>query len=281
VISWASAMRSASRTLVALAAVALSSVAAAESQSARRERTANENALAQAVAAANTVCGSAIAVGFAFSPARGAGVDPADRAAATRRCRDVFNAIRMVCKTERGRAAVVVQIGRVSCGVSGEQPALSLDQGLLGYRVQPGYETLDETPMVFEFLMDHLTLDGQPLMVPAVRALEEASVAQELVQTNRQCGTSITATFDWTGVTQQALKARSPSNYCGHALDAVTRVCADGVGRKAVANQIKRIVCGHAATRSISLADGVLEFRSDFQSSGERGFVLEYLQNAL
>lgn len=37
----------------------------------------------------------------------------------------------------------------------------------------------------------------------------------------------------------------------------------------------------HAAERSVSLENGVLVFKSDFQSSGDRGAVLEYLQNAL
>jgi putative component of toxin-antitoxin plasmid stabilization module len=267
--------------LPAFAAVALSGAAVADPQSAHSARVTDESVLAQAVVDANTVCGSAIAMGLAFSPARGAGIDPADRASATRRCRDVFDAIRMVCKTERARAAVGAQVRRVSCGVSGEQPAVSLDNGLLEYRIEPGYESLNGTPMVFDFLMDRLTLDGQPLTVPAARAREEATLAHELTQANRHCGTSITATFDWTGVTLQALKAGSPSNYCGHAVDAITRVCADGVGKRAVARQIKQIVCGYAAARSISLADGVLEFRSDLQSSGERGFVFEYLQNAL
>ena len=79
----------------------------------------------------------------------------------------------------------------------------------------------------------------------------------------------------------QALKSRAPSSYCGHAIDAVERVCVDHAGRDAVARQISRIACGHVDKRSVSLGSGVLEFRSDFQSSGDRGTVLEYLQNVL
>ena len=187
----------------------------------------------------------------------------------------------MVCTTQAGRAAVSAQVKRVACSVSGERPPVSLDRGVLDYRIEPGLAFPNDSSMVHDYLMDHLDVEGRPLFGQVLRPLEEAALADQVAQTNRQCGTSITARFDWSGVPAPAIKMRFPANYCGHALDAVMRVCADGAGREAVAKHVKRVVCGHAGERSVSLEDGVLVFKSDFRSSGDRGAVLEYLQNAL
>jgi hypothetical protein len=187
----------------------------------------------------------------------------------------------MVCKTQAGRAAVSAQIKRVNCGESRERPAVSLDRGVLDYRIEPGLAFPNDSQMVFDHLMDHLDVEGRPLFVQVLRPLEEAALADQVAQANQRCRTSVTAQFDWTGVPAPAMKMRFPSNYCGHALDALARVCVDGAGREAVAKHIGRIVCGYAAKRSVSLENGVLVFKSDFQSSGDRGAVLEYLQNAL
>jgi hypothetical protein len=261
-----------------VAAIALVGVTPADARPARGVRTANESPLAAAVAGASTACGSAIAVKLA-DPGRAA--DATEGANAARGCRQAFEGIRMVCQTPAGRTAVSAQIKRVNCGESRERPAVSLDRGVLDYRIEPGLAFPNDSQMVFDYLMDHLDVGGRPLFVQVLRPLEEAALADQVAQINVRCATSVTAQFDWTGVPAPAIKMRFPSNYCGHALDAVARVCADGAGREAVAKHIKRIVCGHASERSVSLENGVLVFKSDFQSSGDRGAVLEYLQNAL
>jgi hypothetical protein len=266
------------RVAVSVAVAALAGVAAADARPARDARTANERLLETAIAAANADCGSAIAMKLADSGRR---LEPTQRENTTRGCRQAFEGIRLVCKTQGGRAAVSAQIKRVNCSESGERPAVSLDRGVLDYRIEPGLAFPNDSQMVFDHLMDHLQVEGQPLSVQVLKPREEAALADELAETNRQCGTSIAAKFDWTGVPALAIKLRFPSNYCGHALDAVARVCADGAGREAVEKRVKRIVCGYSGGRSISLEDGVLIFKSDFQSSGDRGAVLEYLQNAL
>jgi putative component of toxin-antitoxin plasmid stabilization module len=266
------------RVAMSVAAAALAGVAAADARPARDARPANERLLAAAVAAANAGCGSAVAVKLADSSRP---LEPTQRENITRGCRQAFEGIRLVCKTQGGRAAVSAQIKRVNCSESGERPAVSLDRGVLEYRIEPGLAFPNDSQMVHDYLLDNLQVEGQPLSVQVLKPREEAALANELAETNRQCGTSITAKFDWAGVPAPAIKLRSPSNYCGHALDGVARVCADGAGREAVAKRVKRIVCGYAGERSISLEDGVLIFKSDFKSSGDRGAVLEYLQNAL
>jgi len=261
-----------------VAAAALAGVAATDARPAKDGRTANERLLAAAVAAANASCGSAIVAKLADG---GRTIEATQREDTARGCTQAFEGIRLACATPAGRAAVSVQIKRVGCGVSDGRPAVSFDRGVLDYRIEPGLAFPNDSRMVHDYLMDHLDVEGRPLFVQVLKPLEEASLADQLEQTNRRCGTSITAKFDWPSMPAPAIKLRFPSNYCGHALDAVTRVCVDGAGRQAVAKQIKRIVCGHAGERSVSLEDGVLVFKSDFQSSGDRAAVLEYLQNAL
>jgi len=271
-----------SRLLAAvLGAIVLASGGTADDGTARDRRTSDENLLATAVARSNRVCDSAITVTLTPASVRGVGVDPDERAVIARRCRDVFDAIRPLCRTAAARAAVSAQIKQVSCGVNSQRPAVALENGKLDYRIELGLATSNDSQMISDYLLDHLAVGGEPLIVQVVRPLEEAALADQVARMNQHCGTSIVATFDWAGIPVQALKSRAPSNYCGHAIDAVERVCVDHAGRDAVARQVSRIVCGRADKPSISLGSGVLDFRSDFQSSGDRGAVLEYLQNVL
>jgi hypothetical protein len=268
--------------------VALASVVTADAQSAKEAQRVNQRRLAEAVATANAACGSAIVVprvdpGPAFTAT--------ERENAVRGCRQAFEGIRLVCETQSGRAAVSSQIKRVGCGASREFPGgykVALDRGVLTFRFNPDVPVPDQgsiMPIVaFDYLLDHLRVDGQPLYVQALRPREEKGVnnTNDLGLTNRSCGTSITVEFDWTDVPAPAIKAGRPSNDCRHALDAVKRVCADSAGREAVAKRIRRIVCGYAAERSISLRDGELVFRNVFKEYEDyRPFIFEYLQNAL
>jgi hypothetical protein len=273
------------RVTVTAAAVALTGVVAADAGPSEGGQTENERLLSAAVAAANAFCGSAIAVQLADS---GPAVEPTLRDNITQSCRHAFDGIRMACMTQAGRAAVSARIKRVGCGLSGPGvsltggSAVSLDREGLDYRIEPGRVLINDGHMVFRHLLDKLEVEGQPLFVQVLKPMEEEALAREVAKTNRQCGSSITVEFDWTGVSASEVRSRSPSNYCGHAIDVVARVCADGAGKEAVAKRIKRIVCGYARERSILLEDDVLKFKSDFQSSADRrSFILEYLQNAL
>ena len=270
------------RVAVTGAAVALAGAATADAQSAKDSESASRPLLAEAVATANAACGSAIVM----KP-----VDPdpkftaAEQENAVRGCRWAFEGIRQVCKTNAGRAAVSSQIKRVGCVMSEDRRAVALNRGVLEYRINPGPAIATDRFLVQEVvydLMDLLQADGQPLFAHELRPREEEWLASHVARTNRSCGSSLTGTFDWTGVPATEIKSGSPSNYCGHALDAVERVCIDSAGRKAVAQQIKRIVCGYASERSVSLKDGVLLFKSDYQASDDRRtFIFEYLQSAL
>jgi len=280
------------RTAGTVGVVALAGLATADAQSAKDVQSANQHLLAEAVAVANAACGSAIVMKRLNPRPTFTAIQ---RGHAVRGCTEAFNGIRAVCDTQVGRAAVSSQVKGVNCGMTGElpdrgEPAVALNRGALEYRykIEPGVPSPGEGRWLYErirvsdYLMDHLQVEGQPLFAHALRPREEHLLDNDLVQTNQKCGSSITVMFDWTGMAAPAIKDGSPSNYCGHALDVVQRVCADRAGREAVANKIQRIVCGYAVKRSISLEDGVLVFKSDFQASEDRRtFIFEYLQNAL
>lgn len=81
------------------------------------------------------MCASAITVTLTSASVRGVGVDPDERAVIARRCRDVFDAIRSLCRTAAARAAVGAQIKQVSCVVNSERPAVALENGKLDDRL--------------------------------------------------------------------------------------------------------------------------------------------------
>lgn len=69
--------------------------------------------------------------------------------------------------------------------------------------------------------------------------------------------------------------------HCEHALDVIARICQDRPGQDAVRAQIKSIVCGYDAKRSIMLKDGTLELKSDFASGDDVGVILAYVPGNL
>jgi hypothetical protein len=71
--------------------------------------------------AATGCAASAITVTLTSASVRGVGV-PDERAVIARRCRDVFDVIRSLCRTAAARAAVGDQIKQASCGVNRERP---------------------------------------------------------------------------------------------------------------------------------------------------------------
>ena len=70
-------------------------------------------------------------------------------------------------------------------------------------------------------------------------------------------------------------------NHCDRALAGTARVCADAAGKGGVKTQIKSVVCGFAGERSVSLRNGVLDYKIDFKSFNDGIKVFEYLQNNL
>jgi hypothetical protein len=113
------------------------------------------------------------------------------------------------------------------------------------------------------------------------RASETAALTRHVNQTNQECGTAITVTFDWTGIQEADLSTYSASGWCDAALEGIRRVCGDAPGKDAVKDQIKSVTCGFGPDRAISLKDGTVGYNINFRSANDADFVFESLENAL
>jgi hypothetical protein len=110
---------------------------------------------------------------------------------------------------------------------------------------------------------------------------QETALIEYVDHTNKVCDSKISITFNWTGAPEADLDKYSPSGYCDGALGGVRRVCDDPVGKDAVKQKIKSFTCGFGAERSISLKDGAVDYKINFNSANDSDFVFEYLQNNL
>ena len=103
-----------------------------------------------------------------------------------------------------------------------------------------------------------------------IQASEAARVNGLVNHTNRECGSSITVSFDWSGLKEEDLETYSPSGYCEAALDGIRNVCADNPGKEAVREKIKTLTCGFGPERAVSLKDGNVDYKISFRSSNDR-----------
>jgi hypothetical protein len=111
---------------------------------------------------------------------------------------------------------------------------------------------------------------------------ETAAFTGQMNSLNRECGTSITASFDWTGADEKDLSEYSAGGWCGDAMDAIKRVCDDAPGKQAVQEKIKHLTCGFGQPRTLSLKDGgTVEYKMDFKAYNNGDFLFEALENAL
>jgi hypothetical protein len=126
------------------------------------------------------------------------------------------------------------------------------------------------------------SVEAQSLKVKERIAAQEAQLREKAGVVNKHCGTNFAVRFDWSAAPQADLFAYSPSSYCDiGALAGILEVCGHDLGKPAVKEKIKTVVCGFGPERAISLKDGVLDYKINFSSSNDFDFVYEYLQNNL
>jgi hypothetical protein len=89
-----------------------------------------------------------------------------------------------------------------------------------------------------------------------------------LKRSKQLCGADLSTSIDWSGMTAEMIKS-GDILHCEHALDVIERICQDRPGQDAVRAQVKSVVCGYDAKRSIRLKGGALEFKSDFMSGDD------------
>jgi hypothetical protein len=112
-------------------------------------------------------------------------------------------------------------------------------------------------------------------------ASEAAKLAKHAEDTSKECGSPITATFDWSGLQEDALGNQSAHLWCEAALEGIEHVCGDAPGKNAVKEKIQSVTCSFGPERGISLKDGAVDFKINFKSSNDAAFVFEALENAL
>jgi hypothetical protein len=116
------------------------------------------------------------------------------------------------------------------------------------------------------------------------KAAAEAKLIKETDgRVNQKCGTSIKASFNWDSVPMSELFSKyGIAGQCtSGAIEGIRQVCGEAVGREAVKEQIKSIVCAFGKPRALSLKDGILTYKIDFDSVNDREFVYEWLENRL
>jgi hypothetical protein len=267
--------------VVLTAAMAIAGMAGAGAQSPKIQQMMQreERALAADVVDTNRVCDAKIAVRFDWSNAPEGELERAEAGTARRYCDEALKGLRSVCSIRSDGAAVRAQIHRVICSFRrfATDLPISLNDGVLDFKIELGRPAGVEAQV---FLVDHLMIDAEPLSVRHAKTRDQERLTNSLKRTKQLCGADISASIDWRGMTAEMIKGGDVL-HCEHALDVIERICRDRQGQDAVRAQIKSVVCGYDAKRSIMLKDGTLEFKSDFTSGDDVGVILAYLQNNL
>jgi hypothetical protein len=122
---------------------------------------------------------------------------------------------------------------------------------------------------------------SEPMTLRERMASQEARLIRDADNTNKVCEASLEVKFDWEGVKEGDLLKYSAAGYCGAALDGIRQVCGDPAGKDAVKEKIKSVTCGFGASRDITFKDGAVSYKINFNSSNDKDFVYEALENAL
>jgi hypothetical protein len=107
----------------------------------------------------------------------------------------------------------------------------------------------------------------------------------ELDSFNQWTGLYLTARIDWDGFTEADFESgHSLHGWCQTPFDvlrALATASDGGLGKTAIQEQVREVICGRAAERTASLNSGVLTFTVNFETSGDYDFLMAYLKKAL
>jgi hypothetical protein len=269
-----------------LALVATSAQAASPDSPERRSNV--EASLAEWLKETNSTCTTDITARFDWSVAPDEDTNVYD-------CHTPVEAIRASCKDWPEKDAVKEQIRAVACvfGTAGggvasfdksEREYFSLKDGLLTYNVDYGSKDRGRAyGKVSRYLQDRLVIAGRSLKWHRFEAEMDLWLARNVKDTNRVCGSQITARIDWASRPQDKFDVVSTQlPRCGDALSHVERICHDRAGKAAVRKQIRSLVCSFAGASPVDLADGVLTYKVDLEGTDRPSAdILEFLQNRL
>lgn len=121
---------------------------------------------------------------------------------------------------------------------------------------------------------------AQSLKMKKIIKTQNEALKSEVEWANQKCDSEVTAELDLEGVTPEKLGNYSPAGYCRLALNAMTALCEESLGKEAVKEQVKRVVCSFGE-RSVELKEGILFWVIDFKQANNMEFVKQYLLNNL
>jgi hypothetical protein len=117
---------------------------------------------------------------------------------------------------------------------------------------------------------------------PANVAAQDKAFAEALTGLNQKCGTSVTATIDWNGITDELLKKYSVSSFCSSPLTALQSLC-DGspVSQKVIGAKVKKVSCQFGPEMKLEVQDGAVKWTTATEASNQEEFAKNYFENNL
>jgi hypothetical protein len=268
-----------------LAFVPTSAQAASPDSPERRSNV--EASLVEWLKETNSTCTTDITARFDWSVAPDEGTNVHD-------CHTPVEAIRASCQDWPEKDAVKAQIRAVACvfgtagGVASSDKSggeyFSLKDGLLTYNVDRGSKDQGYAyGKMSRYLQDRLVIAGRSLKWHRFETEMDLWLTRNVKDTNRVCGSQITARIDWASRPQDKFDVVSTQlPRCGDVLSRVERICQDRAGKAAVRTQIRSFVCSFAGASPVDLADGVLTYKVDLEGTDRPSVnILEFLQNRL
>jgi hypothetical protein len=86
--------------------------------------------------------------------------------------------------------------------------------------------------------------DAQSLKIRQWMLDQEQELLHDVKSTNRGCDANFDIKFDWAGAPEDKLANFSEEAYCDAALTAIRRICSVAMGKKALMEKVKSVICG-------------------------------------
>jgi hypothetical protein len=122
---------------------------------------------------------------------------------------------------------------------------------------------------------------AQSLEARRMQAQQEADLAGKVALTNKACGGDLKAKIDWSTYDAAETLKNPVVSWCAAGLDALEDLCSEPLGKQAVNEKVKALVCAGASEPSVKLADGVLTFGFSFTPNQNKLLVRSFLEKNL
>jgi hypothetical protein len=122
---------------------------------------------------------------------------------------------------------------------------------------------------------------AQSLEARKMQAQQEADLAGKVALTNKVCGGDLKARIDWSTFDAAETLKNPVVSWCAAGLDALEDLCGEALGKQAVNEKVKALVCAGSSEPSVKLADGVLTFAFSFAPNQNKLLVRGFLEKNL